>query len=64
MFQTGYHATGYYQTGYYLGGAEIPAPARVEEEDLYGGVRVAALREEEELLMICAAFIEIIRCRH
>lgn len=33
------------------------------EEGTYDGVRVT-LQEDEELLMICTAFIEIIKCRH
>ena len=66
MFQTGYHATAYHATGYYLDGVvepEIPARRKSRKHGIFYDDQYAqALREDDELLILCKSFIEIIRC--
>jgi hypothetical protein len=69
MYGTGYYGTGYYATGYYLRGA-VDAPFGDPDpaagfDKFWGPDEYMAMveREDEELLLIARAFIEIIKCR-
>ena len=61
MYQSGYYATGYHATGYYLPvTSSIVVDLKSYTHDRFHEL---IMQEDEELLIIARAFIEILRCR-
>lgn len=64
MFQTGFYALGNYATPYYMRGVAAPVPALevihpMGADPHWRALRARILREDDEILAIIMAFMEI-----
>lgn len=64
MYDTGYYATGYHETGYYMRSGAVLDVVHTHDKFRQHDYNLQAIQEDEELIIIARAFIEIISCRH